>query len=97
MKIRPGLSSYAEDPERAGESLRELVEFGREKVGMERLGETDIRLMATAGLRMVEEGAREMILESCRKVLKGSGFRFRDDWASMISGMRLNFGKNLIF
>ncbi|ONK65260.1 uncharacterized protein A4U43_C07F35310 [Asparagus officinalis] len=86
MKVRPGLSAFAGDPGRAGESLRELVEFGRERVGRGNLGETEIRLMATAGLRMVGDGVKERILESCRGVLRGSGFRFRDDWASVISG-----------
>lgn len=28
-----------------------------------------------------------MILESCREVLRNSGFKFRDDWASVITGM----------
>lgn len=96
--MRPGLSAFAGDPERAGESLRELVEFGRERVGRGSLGETEIRLMATAGLRMVDDdGVKERILESCRRVLRGSGFRFRDDWASVISGNAVCLGKILIF
>ncbi|XP_020258436.1 probable apyrase 3 [Asparagus officinalis] len=35
---------------------------------------------------MVGDGVKEMILESCRGGLRGSGFRFQDDWASVISG-----------
>ncbi|XP_027119134.1 uncharacterized protein [Coffea arabica] len=42
--------------------------------------------MATAGLRMLEKGVQDRILEACRTVLRGSGFRFYDDWASVISG-----------
>nr|XP_027072195.1 probable apyrase 2 isoform X1 [Coffea arabica] len=48
--------------------------------------ETEIRLMATAGLRMLEKGVQDRILEACRTVLRGSDFRFYDDWASVISG-----------
>ncbi|XP_027072425.1 probable apyrase 5 isoform X4 [Coffea arabica] len=42
--------------------------------------------MATAGLRMLEKGVQDRILEACRTVLRGSDFRFYDDWASVISG-----------
>ena len=32
LKVNPGLSAYAEDPEGVAGSLRELLEFGRRKV-----------------------------------------------------------------
>ncbi|CDP21761.1 unnamed protein product [Coffea canephora] len=41
--------------------------------------------MATAGLRMLEKGVQDRILEACRTVMRGSGFKFYDDWASVIS------------
>ena len=50
-------------------------------------GETEIRLMATAGLRMLDLGVQAQILESCRKFLRVSRFKFQDDWASVITGM----------
>lgn len=87
MKVNPGLSAYAEDPEGAGGSLEELVEFGKGKVPRELWGETEIRLMATAGLRLLDSYVQERILEACRRVLRKSGFKFRDDWASVITGM----------
>lgn len=89
MRVNPGLSSYAEDPEGAGGSVGELVEFGRKEVPKEFWGNTEVRLMATAGLRLLEVGVKDRILESCRRVLRISGFKFRDDWASVISGIIL--------
>ncbi|KAE9605527.1 hypothetical protein Lal_00024860 [Lupinus albus] len=86
MRVSPGLSSFAEDPDSAGRSLAELVEFGKGRVPRESWRETEIRLMATAGLRMVDVGVQGKILESCRKVLRESGFLFRDHWASVITG-----------
>lgn len=86
MKVNPGLSAYAQEPERAGESLAGLLEFGKGHVPRDLWGETEVRLMVTAGLRMVESETRERILESCRRVLRASGFRFRDDWATVIPG-----------
>lgn len=86
MRVNPGLSSFAEDPDGAGHSLVELLEFGKGQVPKESWGETEIRLMATAGLRMLEVKVQERILESCRRVLRPSGFKFRDEWASVITG-----------
>ncbi|XP_072980663.1 probable apyrase 6 [Typha angustifolia] len=86
MKATPGLSKYTEDVDGAGKSLVGLLEFAKGRVPRDRWGETEVRLMATGGLRLLEAGVVERILESCRKVLRGSGFRFRDDWASVISG-----------
>ncbi|KAJ7943475.1 Nucleoside phosphatase GDA1/CD39 [Quillaja saponaria] len=86
MRVNPGLSSYAEEPNGVRESLAELLEFGKSRVPKENWGDTEIRLMATAGLRMLELGVQERILESCRRVLWSSGFKFRDGWASIITG-----------
>ncbi|XP_073105103.1 probable apyrase 6 isoform X3 [Elaeis guineensis] len=85
MKASPGLSAYSGDPEGAGRSLVELLEFGKARVPRDQWGETEIRLMATAGLRLLDAGVAERILDSCRKVLRSSGFQFQDDWATVIS------------
>jgi apyrase len=87
MRVSPGLSSFAADTASAGESLRPLLEFAREKVGGEGgAAATEVRLMATAGLRLLEESVQGAILASCRDVLRASGFRFEDSWAKVIPG-----------
>ncbi|KAJ9549063.1 hypothetical protein OSB04_021606 [Centaurea solstitialis] len=86
MRVSPGLSAFAEHPEGAGESLLELLMFARERVPEKEWGKTEVRLMATAGLRILDLGVQELILESCRNVLRVSRFEFRDGWASVISG-----------
>lgn len=91
MRVNPGLSAFAEDPEGAGGSVAELVEFAKRWIPRESWGETEIRLMATAGLRMLDAAAQERILASCRKVLRDSGFMFRDEWASVITGSEFSF------
>ena len=47
--------------------------------------------MATAGLRLLDVDLQEKILEECRKVLGVSGFKFQDDWASVITGNTMQF------
>ncbi|GFS43203.1 hypothetical protein Acr_00g0084190 [Actinidia rufa] len=77
MRVNPRLSFFTEG---------ELLQFGKKRVPKEYLGETEIRLMATVRLRMLDLGVQAWILESCRKFLRDSGFKFQDDWASVISG-----------
>lgn len=91
MRVNPGLSAFAEDPQGAGGSVAELAEFAKRWIPRESWGETEIRLMATAGLRMLDAAAQERILASCRKVLRDSGFKFRDEWASVITGSEFSF------
>ncbi|CAI0402102.1 unnamed protein product [Linum tenue] len=86
MRVSPGLSAYAEDPESAGSSLNELLEFGKERVPRGLWGDTKIRLMATAGMRLLDFDVQHRILESCRRVLRQSRFVFKDEWASVING-----------
>ncbi|VFQ74836.1 unnamed protein product [Cuscuta campestris] len=86
MKVNPGLSAYEEEPEMAAQAIDELVAFGKKIVPREFWGRTKIRLMATAGMRLLESEVQEMIMGVCRKVLKGSGFMFQDDWATVIPG-----------
>lgn len=86
MKATPGLSSFAADPSGAGLSLAPLVEFARHRVPRGSWEETEVRLMATAGLRLLDSAVAESVLQSCREVLRGSGFRFQNEWATMISG-----------
>ncbi|XP_014520984.1 probable apyrase 6 isoform X1 [Vigna radiata var. radiata] len=86
MRVNPGLSAFSEDPVGAGGSVSKLVEFAKGRIPRVCWGETEIRLMATAGLRMLDSEVQERILESCRKVLRNSGFKFMDHWASVITG-----------
>ncbi|KAF3592932.1 hypothetical protein DY000_02025078 [Brassica cretica] len=86
LKLHPGLSAYADDPEGASAALTELVEFAKGRVPRGMWVETEVRLMATAGMRLLEAPAQEKILGVARSVLGSSGFLFRDEWASVISG-----------
>ncbi|KAL0723426.1 hypothetical protein Bca4012_038025 [Brassica carinata] len=86
LKLSPGLSSYADNPERASVSVAELVEFAKGRVPKAMLKNSEIRLMATAGMRLLDVSVQEQILEVTREVLRSSGFKFQDEWASVISG-----------
>ncbi|EPS67236.1 hypothetical protein M569_07539, partial [Genlisea aurea] len=86
LRMIPGLSAYADNPERSGAVVAELVEFARKNVPRNQWQETEARLMATAGMRLLKNDDQERILNACRNVLRLSGFIFQDDWATVISG-----------
>ncbi|EOD20925.1 hypothetical protein EMIHUDRAFT_435744 [Emiliania huxleyi CCMP1516] len=86
LKIKPGLSSFKGEPEQAGASLRPLLAYAKEKVPAAAVPATPVFLMATAGLRLVGEGAKDAILASVCDELGKSGFRFRCEWATLLGG-----------
>ncbi|KAG6547500.1 hypothetical protein Mapa_010948 [Marchantia paleacea] len=87
LKTRPGLSSFASNPEAAGTSLDRLLEFAKENVPEKDRDTTPLYLMATAGLRLLDVDVQDAILDSCRDVLRLGGFMFKDEWASVITGI----------
>lgn len=84
--LKPGLSAFKDDPVKAAESLKPLLERARAKVPASLRENTPVVLRATAGLRMVGEDAAEGILKEVRTLLKASGFLFEDNWASILGG-----------
>jgi apyrase len=88
-KVKPGLSTFASNPQDAGETLSGLVDFLKEQVPEDDWAVTPIWLKATAGLRMLEPDTSEAILNSVRRFLldkKRSPFLFRPSYAKIISG-----------
>lgn len=86
MKIHPGLVKFAKDTENAGNSILDLLDFAQKRVPRAEWKATKVWLVATGGLGNVAPKEREAILKSCRRVLRLSGFMFRDEWASMVTG-----------
>lgn len=86
-KIKPGLSSHKANPAGAGASLRPLLDYAKATVPESMRATTPVFLMATAGLRMVGEAAKDAILASVCVELEASGFLFKCEWATMMSGL----------
>mmetsp|Transcript_26684 Transcript_26684/g.64355 ORF Transcript_26684/g.64355 Transcript_26684/m.64355 type:complete len:455 (-) Transcript_26684:374-1738(-) len=85
-KIQPGLSAYKNEPEKAGASLRPLLEYAKSKIPADRLDTTPTFLMATAGLRLVGQEAKDAILRSVCTELSHAGVLFRCEWANLLDG-----------
>ncbi|XP_022153684.1 apyrase 2-like [Momordica charantia] len=86
-QIKPGLSSYADDPQKAADSLIPLLEKAESAVPQKLQSVTPVRLGATAGLRFLEGDRSEKILEAVRVLLKSkSGFKYDADSVSILDG-----------
>ncbi|XP_068658689.1 probable apyrase 6 isoform X2 [Aristolochia californica] len=86
MNSPRALMDFVDNPENAGNSIKGLMEFAKMKVPKRDRKDTKVRLMATGELGRVGPTARDGILESCRQVLRSSGFLFMDDWVSVLTG-----------
>ena len=86
LKIKPGLSAYKSKPAEAGASLRPLLDYARTKIPADQMSSTPTFLMATAGLRLVGEEAKDAILQSVCGELSNSGVLFRCEWATLLDG-----------
>ncbi|KAL0481942.1 apyrase [Acrasis kona] len=85
--IRGGISKFSSNPNAAGPSLIELINFAKGIVPSEQLSWTPIFLRATAGMRLITPDQQAAILDSIRKTFRESGFRFEDEgWARVITG-----------
>lgn len=82
-KVRPGLSVYAEAPERVANHIGELLDTEWLK-GLD--ASTPVLLRATAGLRALPPGQASALIDAVRAALSKSGFRFEAEWAAIASG-----------
>lgn len=73
--LKPGLSSYAKDPKKGGESIRPLLEAAKGRVPPEYQSTTPVFLGATAGLRMLGEEQANLLLAEAEKVCKEYNFK----------------------
>lgn len=74
-QVKPGLSSFAEEPVKAGQSVAELLAAAKERIPAKYWSSTPITLKATAGLRLLPAAQSEAIINEVKKVLQSSGFQ----------------------
>lgn len=71
-KTRPGISTFASRPSDVGDYLRPLIDAAIKRVPANKLSETPIFVMATAGMRLVHEAQRATLLEEVCSYLRQS-------------------------
>ncbi|KAA8516247.1 hypothetical protein F0562_016540 [Nyssa sinensis] len=87
QQIKPGLSAFANDPKAAADSLLSLLEQAESVVPQELRLNTPVRVGATAGLRQLEGGASDRILQAVSIFLKDkSTLKSKADWVTVLDG-----------
>ncbi|CAJ2672157.1 unnamed protein product [Trifolium pratense] len=86
-KIKPGLSAYAENPEKGAKSLIPLLEEAESVVPENLHSKTLLKLGATAGLRLLDGDSADKILQGVRDLFNNrSTFKVQSDAVSIIDG-----------
>uniref|UniRef100_A0AAX7SGU2 nucleoside diphosphate phosphatase n=1 Tax=Astatotilapia calliptera TaxID=8154 RepID=A0AAX7SGU2_ASTCA len=66
--VKPGLSSYKDNPEEGGNTIRQLLRIAKKTVPEEDWRRTPVVLKATAGLRLLPEDKARALLKEVRHV-----------------------------
>ncbi|XP_039562343.1 ectonucleoside triphosphate diphosphohydrolase 6 [Passer montanus] len=84
--LKPGLSAYADDVEKSGHGIKELLEVAKKEVPMELWKFTPLVLKATAGLRLLPGEKAQKLLEKVKEIFQASPFFVRDNCVSIMNG-----------
>ncbi|CAG8449324.1 2699_t:CDS:10 [Diversispora eburnea] len=90
-KVEPGISSFASNPSQVGEGhLKELIDFALEVIPYDQVSETQIYLLATAGMRLLPPSQQNAILQNaCDYIMFQNRFKMFEkcsDHIQVISG-----------
>ncbi|GLC70971.1 hypothetical protein PLESTF_001056400 [Pleodorina starrii] len=85
-QLKPGLSSYADDPAKAAASLQPLIDTALKTVPAGLQASTPISLKATAGLRLLPGDKADRILQAVEALLKKQPFKLAPGGVSIMDG-----------
>ncbi|KAL6105705.1 entpd5 [Pungitius sinensis] len=86
--VKPGLSHYKDNPEKGGDTIRQLLKIAKKTVPEEDWGRTPVVLKATAGLRLLPEDKANALLEEVREVFDESPFFVPNNSVSIMQGAK---------
>ncbi|KYO44472.1 ectonucleoside triphosphate diphosphohydrolase 4 isoform A [Alligator mississippiensis] len=87
MKIKPGISEFANSPEKVSDYISPLLSFAAEHVPWAKHKETPLYILCTAGMRILPESQQKAILDDLlTDIPVRFDFLFSDSHAEVISG-----------
>lgn len=84
---KPGLSSFADNPKKGADSIRQLLNEAKQVIPHHRWHSTPLVLKATAGLRLLPAEKADKILDEVRIVFEESGFMVTPRSVSIMDGI----------
>ncbi|KAM9344944.1 ectonucleoside triphosphate diphosphohydrolase 6 [Symphorus nematophorus] len=84
--IKPGLSAYADDPQKCTAGITELLDVAKSSVPSSMWNVTPVVLKATAGLRLLPGEKANQLLAQVRALFLESPFLSREDSVSIMDG-----------
>lgn len=84
--IKPGLSAYADDPDKCKVGLLELLKVAEVHIPSSAWGSTPLVLRATAGLRLLPGEKATHLLDRVKEVFQQSSFLSQGDSVSIMDG-----------
>ncbi|KAI8471404.1 MAG: nucleoside phosphatase GDA1/CD39 [Monoraphidium minutum] len=85
-QLKPGLSAFRDEPQKAAASLKPLMEVAVRAVPAAQRAATGLSLKATAGLRLLPGGKADDILKAVTASLKQYPFRMGKDAVGIMDG-----------
>ncbi|XP_026482350.1 ectonucleoside triphosphate diphosphohydrolase 5-like [Ctenocephalides felis] len=85
-KQRPGLSSYANDPELGAKKIMDLLNQANNFVPDHKKTETILYLRATAGLRLLGEEVAQKLLQAVQRQFEKTLYKVEQNAAGLLSG-----------
>lgn len=86
VKVKPGLSSYAKNPDEATKSIQTLLDKALDVIPKEYQSRAQVTLKATAGLRMISDEIANQILENISSLFKKYPFQSQKPDAEIMDG-----------
>ncbi|KAK7863329.1 hypothetical protein R5R35_009685 [Gryllus longicercus] len=86
-QIKPGLSSFADNPEKGAEHLQILLEKAKSVIPREAWAETPLSMKATAGLRLLPKEKAEALLREVSKLFANSPFHTTASSVGIMDGV----------
>eukprot|EP00270_Netrium_digitus_P016878 TRINITY_DN6116_c0_g1_i4.p1 TRINITY_DN6116_c0_g1~~TRINITY_DN6116_c0_g1_i4.p1 ORF type:complete len:470 (+),score=126.40 TRINITY_DN6116_c0_g1_i4:221-1630(+) len=86
ISIKPGLSFYKDEPQKGGDSLRQLLDKSVAAVPEPLRVTTPVFVGATAGLRLLPGDLADQLLNEVRKVLESYPFKFQANSVKILDG-----------
>ncbi|XP_044581085.1 ectonucleoside triphosphate diphosphohydrolase 5 isoform X2 [Cotesia glomerata] len=86
-EVKPGLSSFADDPQAGVETLRTLLDKAKAVIPESAWAHTPVSMKATAGLRLLPRAKADNIIQECRKFFSQSGFFTTKNSVSIMEGV----------